>query len=333
MPDRLFERIRRLKHRRKEISLRFSRWVGPTDESFEFFKYLIEPILGKPLIHEQDSQKKVDIEISSVYGTAGKSNISDKFIRRLNSKRPGGVPFGSWAHSFNLQPSRKATVNIFYTGENERPPLGDWDAYLSFDQYSFGGKNAYLPLWWITCTDIARSKPSPYLLRHLTIQSLLSKRDAIYEKRRKFCVAFIGKAYPFRMQSLNELSKIAKVEVFGSVARKSVTSKFKVAQNFRFVFCFENDLYPGYVTEKVIEAWATGAIPLYWGKDVFGYINPKAIINLADFDNFHDFVSYVEKVNKSKVLWQKIASEPILLRAPDLSQVNKVLSQALESLK
>jgi hypothetical protein len=72
---------------------------------------------------------------------------------------------------------------------------------------------------------------------------------------------------------------------------------------------------------------------LYWGKDVFGYINPKALINLADFDNFHNFVSYVEKVNKSKVLWQKIASEPILLRAPDLSQVNKVLSQALESLK
>ena len=333
MPNRLFERIRRLKHRRKEVSLRFSRWIGPTDESFEFFKHLIEPILGKPLIHIQDSQKKVDIEISSVYGNAGKSNISIKLLRKFSPMRPGGVPFGSWAHSFNLQPSRNATVNIFYTGENERPPLGDWDAYLSFDQYSFGGKNAYLPLWWITCTDIARLKPSPYLLRNLTIKSLLSRRKANYDKRRKFCVAFIGKAYPFRMQSLSELSKIGKIEVFGAVARKNVKSKFTAAQNFRFVFCFENDLYPGYVTEKVIEAWATGAIPLYWGKDVFGYINPKAIINLADFDNFDNFISYVEKVNNSKVLWEKIASEPILLRGPDLSDVNKVLNQALESLK
>jgi hypothetical protein len=66
---------------------------------------------------------------------------------------------------------------------------------------------------------------------------------------------------------------------------------------------------------------------------VFGYINPKAIINLADFDNFDNFISYVEKVSNSKTLWEKIASEPILLRAPDLSDVTKVLNRALVSLK
>ena len=188
-------------------------------------------------------------------------------------------------------------------------------------------------MWWITCTDLAGPKTAPYLLKNITAQSLLSHRKANYKKRKKFCVAFVGKAYPFRMQSLNELNKIAKVEVYGTIARKSMKSKFIASQNFKFIFCFENDLYPGYVTEKVIEAWATGAIPLYWGKDVFGYINPKAIINLAEFDNFDNFTAYIEKVNNSKVLWEKIASEPILLRAPDLSGVNKVLNRALESLK
>ena len=40
-----------------------------------------------------------------------------------------------------------------------------------------------------------------------------------------------------------------------------------VARNYRYFLCFENDLYPGYVTEKPIEAWASGSVPLWRGID------------------------------------------------------------------
>lgn len=317
---------------REYATIRFARWAGDPNDTFEFFKFLIEPIIKRPLKLVSDHSLKVDIEISSVYGEPGPTDLFSKLTRLMHSKTPGGVPFGSWAKGFNLQPNKKARVNIFFTGENERPPFGDWDAYLSFDLHSYQGKNAYLPLWWITCTDIAGPNTAPYLGEPISIEFLMKEREVDFHKRKKFCVAFIGKAYPFRMQALNLISGIEKVEVYGAIARKDTHSKFKASKDFRFVFAFENDLFPGYVTEKVIEAWATGAIPLYWGSDPLKYINPEAIINLNDFNNFQEFLDRISEVNDNGTLWKQIASQPILRKRPDLSEVNSVLKRGLEVL-
>lgn len=313
-------------------TIRFARWAGDIEEGLVFFSFLIEPLISKKLVLIEDPQMDVDIEISSVYGDPGPTDLKSKLTRLIQSKTPGGVPFGSWAKGFNLQPNKKAKVNIFFTGENERPPFGDWDAYLSFDLHDYDGKNAYLPLWWITCTDLAGERIAPYLDAPVTVEALLKSRKVNFNERKKFCVAFIGKAYPFRMQSLNAISKIENVEVYGAIARKDVTSKLEASRKFRFVFAFENDLYPGYVTEKVIEAWATGAIPLYWGSDPKEYINPGAIINLSEFKSLTEFVAYVKKVNSTPELWQSIAEQPILLKAPDLTEVRDVLKRALKVL-
>ena len=318
--------------RTDSATIRFSRWAGDIEEGLVFFSFLIEPIIGKKLKLVENPQIDVDIEISSVYGDPGPTDLKSKIARLFHAKTPGGVPFGSWAKGFNLQPNKRAKVNIFFTGENERPPFGDWDAYLSFDLHNFDGKNAYLPLWWITCTDLAGERSAPYLGETVTVETLLKSRIVNFSERKRFCVAFIGKAYPFRMQSLNAISKIESVEVYGAIARKDVKSKFAASKEFRFVFAFENDLYPGYVTEKVIEAWATGAIPLYWGSDPKEYINPEAMINLADFESLTEFVAFVEKVNTTPELWEKIAAQPILLKAPDLTEVTDVLKRALRVL-
>ena len=48
-------------------------------------------------------------------------------------------------------------------------------------------------------------------------------------------------------------------------ARGTVTSKFDVLGQARFVLCFENMRSPGYHTEKLFDAMAAGAVPIYWG--------------------------------------------------------------------
>ena len=201
---------------------------------------------------------------------------------------------------------------------------------------SYGGKNAYLPLWWITSSDLIRPTVSPYLGRPITIDEMLKTRDVNYSSRKKFCVAFIGKAYPFRMQAIAALSAIGKVDVYGGIARnsnrKAALAKFETAQKYRFVFAFENDLFPGYVTEKAPEAWATGAIPLYWGSDPAGYLNQDAMINLADFQNLESFTERVRAVDGNPELWSSIANQPILKRKPDLEEVLSVLREALAPL-
>jgi hypothetical protein len=249
---------------------------------------------------------------------------------------PSGIRFDSGKHTPNQQPSGTGRVKIFFTGENERPPEGRWDAYLSFDQHSYGGRNAYLPLWWLTSSDLVVPQVSPYLGRAITLEQMLSPRQANLTGRDKFCVAFIGKAYPFRMHALTALSKIGKVDVFGGVARNTIMSKadskFEISQKYKFIFCHENDLFPGYVTEKAPEAWATGAVPLYWGSDPAGYLNEKALINLASFPTLEDYIDYIKLVNNDDNLWRTYAESPLLLKKPNIDQVVQVLKQALKPL-
>lgn len=318
------------------ITLRFKKWAWPVRDEGVFFKLLFEKVTGREIIIIDSESGKVDIEIESVYGDRMIPSYKSRIHRFVHSHMPGGIRFDGGSHTPNQQPSGQAKIKIFFTGENERPPEGRWDAYLTFDMHSYGGRNAYLPLWWITSTDILKPTVSPYLGREIKLESLLTPRQPNWDSRKKFCVAFIGKAYPFRMHSLTALSSVAKIDVFGGIARNtkrtSAQEKFEISQDYKFVYAFENDLFPGYVTEKAPEAWATGAVPLYWGSDPKGYLNPRSMINCAEFPTLEEFVSHVGRVNEDKSLWEQYAREPFLLKRPNLDEVILILKAALRPL-
>ncbi len=320
------------------LTIRFGHWSGPGGVERDFFARLISSVSGKSTeIVDDNFRGKVDINIESVYGASSTPELKSRIYRFVHSHLPGGIPFVGGVHTPNQQPSIKAKLNIFFTAENERPPEGVWDLYFSFDSHSFGGRNHYLPLWWITTTDLLFPKVSPWLGKSVTLDELTKVRESNYESREKFCVAFIGKAYPFRMHALTALSKIGKVDVYGELARNSKKSenvtKFEIAKDYKFFFAFENDLYPGYITEKAPEAWATGAIPLYWGLDPNRTLNPDALINLADFSNLDQYVEKVKEVEVSKEKWEAIASQPLLLKKPNLEEIKAALKIALVSSK
>jgi hypothetical protein len=138
------------------------------------------------------------------------------------------------------------------------------------------------------------------------------------------------------MQAIAALSAIGKVDVFGGIARnsskKAASEKYATSQQYKFVFAFENDLFPGYVTEKAPEAWATGAIPLYWGSDPLGYLNQEAMVNLANYQNLEKFTQRVGEISNDLQEWQSIANQPILNKRPNLDEVVSVIRNALAPL-
>ena len=323
----------------RSVTIRFIRWATPIKEDeleIRFFIELFRRVTNREVRLEHDSKRKVDIQIESVYGFTDVPNFTRRLLRFTQSNLPMGINFSNRNLSTNQQPRRGGRFNIFFTGENERPPQGMWDAYLSFDLHSYGDRNIYFPLWWVTSSDILIPTISPYLGKSLTIEEMSSKRVPNYDDRKKFCVAFIGKAWPLRMHALEALLKIGNVDVIGKIARNSQIdrskSKFEIAQDYKFVFAFENDLFTGYVTEKAPEAWATGAVPLYWGSDPEGYLNPKALINLENFRNLEQFVDHVKQVNSSKNLWDSYANQPLLLRKPSVDDAIEKLKRILQPL-
>jgi hypothetical protein len=53
---------------------------------------------------------------------------------------------------------------------------------------------------------------------------------------------------------------------------------------FRFAFAIENISYPGYHTEKIIDCFAAGVIPIYLGDPLITHVIPSdTFIHLADF--------------------------------------------------
>jgi len=171
----------------------------------------------------------------------------------------------------NLNKFIRAT-RILYLGENVRPDFGYADYSLTFDTSDYCGRNIYTPLWLLR-SNIYSAKtadPHPYDPTELEAPRQINQgRDA---------VAYIGNnTTPIRVEAINELKKAGiPVDCFGSQTRP-VSDKVKTLSQYRYSLCFENTFTPGYVTEKIIDSFLAGSIPLYWGGA------PPDIFNLDEY--------------------------------------------------
>ncbi|MCV4776722.1 glycosyltransferase family 10, partial [Escherichia coli] len=62
----------------------------------------------------------------------------------------------------------------------------------------------------------------------------------------------------------------------------------------RFNIAFENQISPGYVTEKLINPLLAGSVPIYWGApEAVGDFNAAAFVNANEFASLDDLVRHV----------------------------------------
>ena len=311
------------------ITLSF-RYMGETSDAlphqwFEglqhHFKELVEIATSEKVKIVSSDSKNIDLEITGPY-SPNSDDISTPFVKRL--VRSGYVTFTKGKHlsrrnlAVGVQPTKAAKRNIWFTGENSRPPQGTWDGYFSFDTNLPSDRSVYFPAWYWTSTNLFNSTKKTYWGNHVpTIDQLLQGR-IFNRKKKKFCVSFVGKTYPLRLHALEILSKTRPVDVYGSSVRKIVQTPYKIANLYDYVLCFENDIYPGYVTEKPFEAYICNAIPLYNGFDKLGYLNPKSSINLFEFDNLSSWSQYITEVDNDNFMYKSIYEQPLLIKRPSL---------------
>ena len=57
-------------------------------------------------------------------------------------------------------------------------------------------------------------------------------------------------------------------------------------RGFRFALAIENSADPGYCTEKIVDAWAAGAVPVYGGDPLVKQeFNPAAFVCADDYES------------------------------------------------
>jgi hypothetical protein len=114
-----------------------------------------------------------------------------------------------------------------------------------------------------------------------------------------------------------------------------------IYKDYKFVIAMENSCVDGYVTEKIINAYYSGAIPIYWGSsNINDFFNKDAFINVNNFKSFEECVNYVINMSETKrkeMLNQSFYNNTDLVNLLNDSynskKKNKVLNEYLKKIK
>ena len=192
---------------------------------------------------------------------------------------------------------------IFYTPENIRlHKLADLN--LTFDHTNMYN-NIRFPTW-LRCMD----PPSPIMNLNNETKRVLTPK-----KTEKFCCFVYSKKIIARNKFCKQLSLYKKVDCGGGCLNNvggKVKNKIKFQSKYKFAIAFENSAYPGYCTEKIIDAYNSNCIPIYGGsKTVSDDFNPETFINASDFHTYDQLIRYIIKVDNDDKLYQSYMNKPI----------------------
>ena len=91
-------------------------------------------------------------------------------------------------------------------------------------------------------------------------------------------------------------------------------SKANLQKKCKFTLCFESTLHYGFVTEKLMDAFFTDTIPVYYGSPTAAEIfNKDAFINVADYDSFEDAIARIMELDQDDEKYLQMLRQPILV--------------------
>jgi len=228
--------------------------------------------------------------------------------------------FGHIHHHIN----RAKTKKIYYTGENLRPNFNECDYSLTFDFEDYGGRNFRLPLWFI---NIDWFNKKNYGNPRFVIPLRAMKDNLLMHKpKEKFCTFVFNTDSPHRFEIVEKLGKYKKVDCYGKPFNNwfyGEDVKLNTTSNYKFELCFENRIYPGYYTNRILHAKAAGCLPLYWAdhsceKD----FNIKSFVNMYDYKNIDSFIEKIIELDNNDEAYRAITSEYLFKdREPSLDSL------------
>jgi len=240
-------------------------------------------------------------------------------------------------------------VKIFYTGENVLPDFLKCDFALSFS-YINSDRHYRLPLYWYRPLYYLRLDSNSLIeenehgsigidvLRRDNESNLVSNLDNLTQPRNitienlsnkeGFCSFLTSNPISgkYRTSFFRALSTYRKVHSGGKYFNnigEPVLNKTDFLKKHKFHIAFENSSSPGYTTEKIVEAYLSETIPIYWGNKLVGQdFNKKAFICVHDFDGITDVINKVIELDNDNDQFLEMLNQP-LFKDNDLNQYIK----------
>lgn len=220
----------------------------------------------------------------------------------------------------NKKIENKDAIKIFFTGEAFEPDIGKYDLSIGYS-YIDSQKYIRIPLAYmekgrngklITSNLVHQGKCNPkkeyfacFLVGNGTNISWLTKKpyDGVIARDLLFHRLSLYKKVESGGKHLNNR---------GEPVPMNKTNEF--LSNCKFIIAFENQTFPGYITEKPFQAYMAGSVPIYYAdKQAVQDINKNSIIFAPDFDSQEALVEYIIKVDNDDALYCKIWNEKLIV--------------------
>lgn len=204
-------------------------------------------------------------------------------------------------------------VRIFFTGENIAPNFAECDYAIAYDRIDFGDRYLRAIHNWL----------SEEMVAELTHPQQMTVEDL--ERKPEFCNFIFSNPHadPMRDAVFHALNGRRHVESFGRHLRNSTrkiddrhhmdwqSSKIDAMKPFRFTLALENSSYPGYTTEKLIDAFVARTVPIYWGNpEASRDFNSSSFVNIHDFGSLDEAMDHVLKLDDDPEAYLEVLNTP-----------------------
>jgi alpha(1,3/1,4) fucosyltransferase len=210
------------------------------------------------------------------------------------SADPDFIIFGPYGNDI---PPKGTYTRIGYFCENIKPDLSICEWAFGVPREEDIGRPEYKRIQW--------HGVDPKLL----IKHPLADPGKVLASKTKFCNFLYSHKVPYREAFFTQLSKYKKVDAPGGSMNNMPPidslyqgDKWEIKRQFlsqyKFTIAFENDIFPGYQTEKLYDAMMAGSIPIYCGDPFVG--------DIFNTDSFINAFEYLPKKNRG--LTEKLES-------------------------
>lgn len=255
--------------------------------------------------------KKIKIKFVDWWDTFNpENNLMYKILKNNYDVQISDDPDYLFCSVYSKEFMQYDCVKILYSAENFAPDFNLYDYAIGFEKLIYQDRYLYFPNYLMNLKyqkDLERAKK-----KHL--QTILQKKD--------FCsmVVSSGERSQTRIKFFEELCKYKRVDSGGKYLNnigckpgEGVIDKYQFQTKYKFAMAFENSKHPGYCTEKLVEAFAAGAVPIYWGDpDVAQIFNTKAMIVLESAVDFEKVIERIKEVDNDDMLYRQMLKEPAL---------------------
>ena len=232
-----------------------------------------------------------------------KSDLKGIINIELDKENPDYLLYATFGCEY-LNEKYNNTIKIAFFTENQIPDLSFADYAVGFAHISYLDRYFAYPFFAYHMNST-----------NLYIQNLTTARENAlkYHNRTKFCAAVISNGEGSRIWFINELNKYKQVDMGGRYHNnvgRITGSKIEFLSSYKFSIGMENSESDGYLTEKIIDSFLAGTIPIYFGDyTIDEFINPKAFILIRDKHDILEKIEYIKKIDNDEELYLNILKE------------------------